>query len=226
MPQSSQSLNLFQSLILTRGISVATSSSFSLFSPSPSPWLTFFRRYLSTNHANDAQIEVLGRRFTRDDYTNVTQDIIEKTTQRLHKHSKHPLGLIKRTIEHFFDRTYQTKQGEPVFRSFDELCPIVTTKQNFDELLIPMDHVSRRKTDTYYLNKDTLLRCHTSAHQTELIRHGHRAFLATGDVYRRDEIDGSHYPVFHQMEGVRVFDPRSDLSPKGKTTPFIIRRTV
>lgn len=32
------------------------------------------------------------------------------------------------------------------------------------------------------------------------------AFLCTGDVYRRDTVDRSHYPVFHQTEGVKVFD--------------------
>eukprot|EP00118_Oscarella_pearsei_P014976 m.131849 g.131849 ORF g.131849 m.131849 type:complete len:287 (+) comp38053_c0_seq18:533-1393(+) len=35
---------------------------------------------------------------------------------------------------------------------------------------------------------------------------GLNAFLLTGDVYRRDEIDSTHYPVFHQMEGVRLFN--------------------
>ena len=50
-----------------------------------------------------------------------------------------------------------------------------------------------------------VLRTHTSAHQTELLRRGINMFLVCGDVYRRDEIDRSHYPVFHQMEGVRVF---------------------
>jgi len=44
-----------------------------------------------------------------------------------------------------------------------------------------------------------------SAHQNELMKKGSLAFLATGDVYRRDEIDATHYPIFHQMEGVRVF---------------------
>lgn len=34
---------------------------------------------------------------------------------------------------------------------------------------------------------------------------GHRNFLVCGDVYRRDAIDATHYPVFHQMEGVKVF---------------------
>lgn len=36
---------------------------------------------------------------------------------------------------------------------------------------------------------------------------GHTKFLVTGDVYRRDAIDATHYPVFHQMEGFRVFSP-------------------
>lgn len=50
-----------------------------------------------------------------------------------------------------------------------------------------------------------LLRCHTSAHQNELIGAGEDAFVVFGDVYRRDEIDATHYPVFHQAEIVRIF---------------------
>ena len=67
-----------------------------------------------------------------------------------------------------------------------------------------------------------VLRCHTSAHQAETLRKGQRAFLITGDVYRRDSIDQSHYPVFHQMEGafcpvawqhaVQAADPGLDAS--------------
>ena len=53
---------------------------------------------------------------------------------------------------------------------------------------------------------DTLLRTHTSAHQSTLMREGREAFLCTGDVYRRDEIDATHFPAFHQMEGVKLFD--------------------
>lgn len=55
------------------------------------------------------------------------------------------------------------------------------------------------------MSRKTMLRAHTSAHQRELVRSGLDAFLLAGDVYRRDEIDTSHYPVFHQMEGVRLF---------------------
>jgi phenylalanyl-tRNA synthetase alpha chain len=50
-----------------------------------------------------------------------------------------------------------------------------------------------------------VLRTHTSAHQCQFISSGESAFLCSGDVYRRDEIDATHYPIFHQMEGVRIF---------------------
>lgn len=48
------------------------------------------------------------------------------------------------------------------------------------------------------------MRCHTSAHQSQMLKLGKTKFLVTGDVYRRDTIDATHYPVFHQMEGVRL----------------------
>ena len=38
------------------------------------------------------------------------------------------------------------------------------------------------------------------------VQEGHTKFLCIGDVYRRDTIDATHYPAFHQMEGVRVFE--------------------
>lgn len=71
--------------------------------------------------------------------------------------------------------------------------------QNFDDVLVPADHVSRSYNDTYYVDSQTVLRCHTSAHQAELLRQGNTHFLVTGDVYRRDSIDSTHYPVFHQV---------------------------
>ena len=63
-----------------------------------------------------------------------------------------------------------------------------------------------------------VLRCHTSAHQAELLRKGEKSFLLTGDVYRRDSIDASHYPVFHQMEGLYVLtDEEIEASGKSGT---------
>lgn len=50
-----------------------------------------------------------------------------------------------------------------------------------------------------------MLRTHTSAHEVEVFAKGMERWLLTADVYRRDEIDASHYPVFHQMEGAKIF---------------------
>ena len=66
-------------------------------------------------------------------------------------------------------------------------------------------HVARSKSDNYYVNENQCLRAHTSAHQVELMKQGLDMFLVFGDVYRRDEIDATHYPAFHQLEGVRLF---------------------
>ncbi|KAF7154090.1 hypothetical protein RHSIM_Rhsim01G0214100 [Rhododendron simsii] len=86
--------------------------------------------------------------------------------------------------------------------------------QNFDDVLVPEDHVSRSYNDTYYVVSHMILRCHTSAHQAELLGKGHTHFLVTGDVYRRDSIDSTHYPIFHQMEGFLIFNPE-DWEPSG-----------
>ena len=99
-----------------------------------------------------------------------------------------------------------TKDQEGGFVLWEDMPPVVTVQQNFDQLRIPPNHVSRQKTDTYYMSPDKVLRCHTSAHQVDLLKQGYQQFLCAGDVYRRDEIDASHYPVFHQMEGVKLFD--------------------
>lgn len=82
--------------------------------------------------------------------------------------------------------------------------------QNFDSLGFPADHPGRSRTDTYYLNQDTVLRTHTSAHQVDTFRENSSdGYTISADVYRRDAIDRSHNPVFHQMEGARIWNRRS-----------------
>ena len=110
------------------------------------------------------------------------------------------MGIVKKKIEDYCN-IYSEKKYRITkrFEVFDNLPPIVDVKSCFDDLRVKPDHVSRSPSDTYYIDKDKLLRTHTSAHQTALIRKGMNSFLCSGDVYRRDEIDSSHYPVFHQV---------------------------
>ena len=140
---------------------------------------------------------------TGDPANNVTDSIYSKLGAKLHSRSDHPLCILKDAIHGYFN----TRFGAGTFAQLDDLHPLVSVEQNFDQVLVPPGHVSRSPNDTYYVNSQTVLRCHTSAHQVETLRSGKRAFLITGDVYRRDAIDATHYPVFHQMEGVRVFSP-------------------
>ena len=144
---------------------------------------------------------------------NVTPYIANLVGRDLHLIDDHPLGIIKKKIEGYFN----SLEGDIKFDFVDDLDPVVKAEQCFDDLLIPKDHPGRKPSDTYYITRDggretsssedTLLRTHTSAHQSTLMREGREAFLCTGDVYRRDEIDATHFPVFHQMEGVKLFDP-------------------
>ncbi|CAD8096809.1 unnamed protein product [Paramecium primaurelia] len=144
----------------------------------------------------------------QNSYSNITDKMISYVGRDLHKIPSHPLGIIKNRIETFFQNEAITEKQSKYplkYKIIDNLSPIVSVKQNFDSLLVPPDHPSRKKSDTYYINENTLLRCHTSAHQVELIENNVDAFVVVGDVYRRDEIDATHYPVFHQVEIVRIF---------------------
>jgi phenylalanyl-tRNA synthetase alpha chain len=154
-----------------------------------------------THQAQHAYIEVNGIQYPTDEWTNVSSHVLNKVPRKLHHLSCHPVSIISKRIEYFWKSRVSSE-----FQHFSALPPIVTPKKNFDELLIPSTHPGRSKNDTYYLNKDTLLRTHTSAHQSEVLRQGARSFLISGDCYRKDEIDATHYPIFHQMEGVRTFE--------------------
>ena len=155
---------------------------------------------------NKEDIVLFGQTYKRDEWTNVTPKILSLTERKLHLNPKHPIGRIKQRIVDYAYGKYENVRGNPLFSVHQNLSPVVNMHQNFDSLLVPPDHPSRNKSDSYYLNQQFMLRAHTSAHQAELITMGLDNFLVVGDVYRRDAIDSSHYPAFHQMEGVRLFD--------------------
>lgn len=125
---------------------------------------------------------------------------------KLHVRHGHPLCTIRGMIEAEM-LAGLTKKGGGVHVE-TKLDPVVTSRQCFDELLVGQDHPSRSESDTYFLDgtKERVLRTHMTAHDTELLRKGARRFIISGDVYRRDAVDRSHYPIFHQMDGVNVFE--------------------
>ncbi|KAI0062251.1 phenylalanyl-tRNA synthetase [Artomyces pyxidatus] len=153
------------------------------------------RRHRSTVAATPSEIPILGHSYPTDSYTNITPTIVSKLSRRLHAQDGHPISTLRSLIENHF----------PDYAHLSSLSPVVTPYQNFDSLSFPADHPGRSKTDSYYINKDVMLRTHTSAHEVDVFTSGEARWLLTADVYRRDEIDASHYPVFHQMEGANIF---------------------
>ena len=109
---------------------------------------------------------------------NVTENIASRIGTDLHNTQNHPIHTLKTIIHDYW------KEKDGGFQYFDNLSPIVANYDNFDSLLIPSDHVSRSKSDTYYVNKDNVLRTHTTAHDFQLLKEGYDKFLITGEVYR------------------------------------------
>lgn len=164
-------------------------------------------RYCCTVQKSDkksATINIQGLKYGTDEWTNVTEKILSLVGRNLHLQNNHPLNLVHQRIVDYFYKAFNNTKGNPVFSVHNNLKPVVSVQQNFDSLLIPKDHPSRSKSDCYYVNGNNLLRAHTTAHQAELITMGLNDFLIVGDVYRRDEIDSTHYPIFHQVDGVRL----------------------
>lgn len=149
------------------------------------------------------EIELLGQIYPTDTWTNVSNSIAHTLSRKLHLQPSHPIGILRHIIESRFPSKSYTR--------YSDLSPVVTVQQNFDSLGFPLDHPGRSRTDTYYVNRDTVLRTHTSAHQAETFRTCPTpGFLISADVYRRDTIDRSHYPSFHQMEGAMVWTRNKD----------------
>ncbi|NOL47526.1 phenylalanine--tRNA ligase/ alpha subunit [Synechococcus sp. MIT S9220] len=117
---------------------------------------------------------------------------------------RHPLiTTTEEIVDLFCGLGYQVEEGPEV----------ETDHHNFTALNIPPDHPARDMQDTFYLKDNLLLRTHTSPVQ---IRHLEThappvRIVAPGRVYRRDAVDATHSPVFHQVE-VLAIDEGLDFS--------------
>ncbi|MEG1152088.1 MAG: phenylalanine--tRNA ligase subunit alpha [Oscillospiraceae bacterium] len=111
--------------------------------------------------------------------------------------NKHPLtAVLDEVKEIFLGMGFSIVDGPEV----------ETDYYNFEALNLPKDHPARDTQDTFYITENTLLRTQTSPMQ---IREMERTqppirIIAPGRVYRSDEVDATHSPLFHQIEGLVV----------------------
>ena len=79
-------------------------------------------------------------------------------------------------------------------------------RYNFEKLNIPKGHPARDEQDTFYINENILLRSQTSPVQVRTMEKGKLPIrmIAPGRVFRSDEVDATHSPSFHQIEGLVI----------------------
>ncbi|RKD27293.1 phenylalanyl-tRNA synthetase, alpha subunit [Caminicella sporogenes DSM 14501] len=110
---------------------------------------------------------------------------------------KHPLTLVLDEIQNIFiGMGFKIAEGPE----------IETVYHNFDALNAPKDHPSRDLSDTFYISEDILLRTQTSPVQVRVMQKTKPPIriISPGRCYRFDEIDATHSPMFHQIEGLVV----------------------
>lgn len=131
----------------------------------------------------------------------------------------------KRLLEEKLDITMPGKKAKtgglhPLNSVLDELIDIFqsmgfdvvdgpeieTEHYNFEALNVPKDHPARDMQDTFYIGENLLLRTQTSSAQIRTMesRRPPIRIICPGRVYRADEVDATHSPVFHQVEGLVV----------------------
>ena len=109
----------------------------------------------------------------------------------------HPNQIAREEVERIFTGMgYEVVEGPEI--EYDEY--------NFTKLNIPANHPAKDEQDTFYINKEIVLRTQTSPVQARVMEQGKLPIrmISPGRVFRSDEVDATHSPSFHQIEGLVI----------------------
>ena len=126
---------------------------------------------------------------------------------------KHPNTLAREEIEKIFiGMGYEVVEGPEV--EYD--------RYNFELLNIPANHPAKDEQDTFYINDEVVLRTQTSPVQARVMEKGKLPIrmISPGRVYRADEVDATHSPCFHQVEGLVIDENITFADLKGTLAEF------
>ena len=138
-------------------------------------------------------------------------------TAHFDKYESGHLAVINQTMEEL----------ETIFQNmgFDVVSgpELDTVKYVFDDLNSPKNHPARSTSDTFYINDEVLLRPHTSSMQIRVMNEGKLPIkmVSAGRVFRNDEVDATHSPMFHQLECLVVDENVSMANLKATLETFI-----
>lgn len=126
---------------------------------------------------------------------------------------RHPNTIALEEVERIFiGMGYEVVEGPEI--EYDEY--------NFEKLNIPADHPAKDEQDTFYINKEIVLRTQTSPVQARTMETGKLPIrmISPGRVFRSDEVDATHSPSFHQVEGMVIDKNISFADLKGTLAEF------
>ena len=130
--------------------------------------------------------------------------------------SLHPMSLVlEKLFDIFTGMGFEAVEGPEV--EYDHY--------NFELMNIPKNHPARDAQDTFYVDDNIVLRTHTSPVQARIMttRKPPIRIVSFGRVYRADEADATHSPVFHQLEGLVIDENISMGDLKGTLDTFARR---
>ena len=128
--------------------------------------------------------------------------------RRLVRGAPHPIRVVEHDIIRCFESLgFSVAEGPLIEHDW----------YNFESLNFPEDHPARDMQDTFFVAPRIILRTHTSNVQTRTMvkRKPPVRIIAPGMVFRHDEVDPTHSPVFHQVEGLWIDDQASFADLKG-----------
>lgn len=128
---------------------------------------------------------------------------------------RHPNTIALEEVERIFiGMGYEVVEGPEVEKDY----------YNFEALNIPADHPAKDEQDTFYVNGDILLRTQTSGVQVHEMEKGKLPIrmIAPGRVFRADEVDATHSPSFHQIEGLVIDKNVTFADLKGTLAQFAV----
>ena len=146
--------------------------------------------------ALEEEMAVLKRKIREEKMKSEVIDVTlpGKTHEKGHRH---PNQIALDDLERvFIGMGYEVVEGPEI--EYD--------KYNFELLNIPENHPAKDEQDTFYINKDILLRTQTSPVQARIMEQGKLPIriISPGRVFRSDEVDATHSPSFHQVEGLVI----------------------
>lgn len=142
-------------------------------------------------------------------------EVIDVTlpSKKLKTGHRHPNTIALEEVERIFvGMGYEVVEGPEVEKDY----------YNFEALNIPANHPAKDEQDTFYINKEILLRTQTSGVQVRVMEKQKPPIrmIAPGRVFRADEVDATHSPSFHQIEGMVIDKDVTFADLKGTLAEF------